>query len=147
MITFKRHSGSLTLERLKDLIAELKVEETTIYDDPTLNVKATATLYKVYALGNGSCIDKTEITTAAVIKRPHKDSSLFIYPQGEELKYNHYSLRDIGIIDNVYNDHQTFESPIFADLFLQHCKKNPSLEKRVQKNWRDMDSWNRDWED
>ena len=146
MITFKRHPGSLTLERLKDLIAELKVEETTIYDDPTLNVKATATLYKVYALGKASAISKIDITTKALIKQTG-DIGLFIYPQGKEFKYRHYSLRDMGIEDNMYNDHQTFESPILAELYLQDCRKNIRLENKTQENWREMDSWNRDWED
>jgi hypothetical protein len=140
MITFKRPNGSLTLERLHDLIAELKVEAAIKYDDSTLKVEEKVTLYQVYALGKGSGISKIEVTVDALIHQ-QKAIGLFIYPQGEKIKYRHYSLCDMGIIDNEYNDHQTFESPILANLFLEDCKKSERLEKRIQLSWRDMDSW------
>ena len=119
---------------MKDILAELKAEEKLVYDDPTLKVEAEVTLYKVYALGKASSISKLKLTTVSLIKE--NDIGLFFYPKGEAQKNSYDSLSDMGVVDNEYNDHQTFEHPMLANLYLEDCKKSEKLEARIQRDWK-----------
>ena len=79
-------------------------------------LKSGVTVYIVHALNKSSCVDKHRLTS-----KPYKNGvtdSLFVNVSD---LYGAFSLQDVGVIPNEYNNHKLFFSRRRAESYLKLC--------------------------